>query len=538
VKNLDSHHTQNSTQPVTGPLDAAGSGLNTPSTAPVSNNFQRFSNHLKTAWPDYLLLGLLLVLGLAAAWLPVDWTRNLKRPAQAPNYAWLNLIYTLVYGGAAWWLWRSRGAEERFRHKWLALALLVFLPNLFNIWLRFTSPLTATDPRPLFGRDADIDLYYHYGLALTQGHWPTTPSGQFAEYPQLSFPFFWLGVVLSGSNRESFYWIFPLLMTFCQFGAAASLYGLGLKLGRARPAFLLSAWIAGCPALLLFGYTRFDAGPTALLLAGVYFAIPGDLTGEKGLAAARRWRRWAWLSGFLLAAGALVKWLPAVAWPWLAAGYWRSRNWAALRNFSLASLLGGLVFTLPPLVINTPAMLYPYKFHGSRRLIGESFWFLVQTAFFDPTHSTPEKPWGEPPKIVLGNNWITLVQLALTGLVFGLTLWRLWSVSETRPALTGWAASGMLGVAVFTLANRIFSPQYLVILLWVWAVALVLRPVAWRSLLVALAFMTLAAAANFEVYLLGAYPDIWVRDSVVVFAASFGLTGWLLWRVLYRPEKN
>lgn len=532
MKNLDSQPIKNASTPVETP----GADLNLPYNPKTPLTFKRLAPHLKNHWPDYVVLSLLLGLGLVVAWLPVDWTRNLKRPAQAPNYAWMSLVYTLVYGGATWWLWRSKGTEERFRRKWLALALLVFLPNLFNIWLRYTSPLTAIDPRPLFGRDADIGLFYGYGLDLTKGQWPLNQVGQFAEYPQLSFPFFWLGVVLSGTNQETFYWAFPVLMTFCQFGAAASLYGLGLKVGRARAAFLLAAWIAGCPALLIFGYSRFDAAPAALLLAGVYFAIPGDLRGEKGLAAVRHWRRWAGLSGFLLAIGALVKWLPAVVWPWLAVGYWRSRNWLALRNFGLASLLGGLVFTLPLLLINTPAMLYPYQFQASRRLIGESFWFLVQNAFFDPAHTTPEKPWGEPSKIVLGNNWLTLAQLGMTGLVFGLTLWRLWSVREARSAMTGWAASGLIGVAVFTLANRIFSPQYLVVLVWVWAAALVLRPVAWRGLLTAFGLMALAAGANFEVYLLGVYPEIWTRDSVVMFAAAFGLSGWLLWRVLFLPK--
>lgn len=527
MKNSDPQEIENSV-PTT-----AGAALADPA---VSKFFS--GAWLKKNGPDYALVAILLAAGLLVAWLPVGWTRDLKRPAQAPNYAWASFLYTLLFGGVAWWLWRSREAEERFRRRWLALALLVFVPSLLNIWLRYSAPLTASDPRPLFGRDADIGLFFRYGQFLTQGQWPLNFEGQYAEYPQLSFPFFWLGTVLSGSNLDTFYWAFPLLITFCQFGAAAALYGLGLKLGRARAAFLLAAWVAGCPALLIFGYTRFDVAPAAILLAGIYLAIPGDLKGEKGLAVARRYPVWAGLSGFALALGALVKWLPAVVWPWLAAGYWRTRNRPALRNFALVTVVSGLVLTLPFLAINSTALLYPYRFQGSRRLIGESIWFLVQHTFLDPTQSVPDKPWGEPAKIVLGNNWLTLAQVGLTGVVFVLALWRLWRVREARPAMTRWAAAGLIGVAVFTLANRIFSPQYLVLLVWVWAAALILRPVGWKGLLVTLGLMGLAAGANFEVYLLGAYPDIWVRDSAILFAAAFILSGWLLWRALSRPQED
>jgi len=123
-------------------------------------------------------------------------------------------------------------------------------------------------------------------------------------------------------------------------------------------------------------------------------------------------------------------------------------------------------------------------------------------------------------------------------LVFVLALWRLWQVREARPAMTRWAAAGLIGLTVFTLANRIFSPQYLVLLCWAWAAALILRPVGWKGLLVTLGLMALAAGANFEVYLLGAYPDTWVRDSAILFAAAFILSGWLLWRALSRPQKD
>ncbi len=488
-------------------------------------------------WQDWLLIGLLLAAAMLGAWLPVDWTRNLKRPAQAPNYAWLTAGFGLLYAGGAWWLWRRPQDDQPYRGRWAGLALvgLVLLPNLLNIVLRYSAPLGPTDPRPLFGRDEDIGLFYGYGQALVEGRWPTNPQGQWAEYPQLSLPLFWLGVVLAGSNRETFYWVFPLLMTLCGVGAAVALWGLGRKMGQARAAFLLAAFAAGCPALLRWGYTRFDIAPTALLLGAVYLVMPGDWQGVRGLAARRRWGWSVAVAGSFIALGVFVKWLPGLIWPWLAAAFGRTRQWPGLLRFALASALTGLLVTLPAWLLNSEALLYPYRFQGSRRLIGESFWFLLQTSFLDPFHAVPDKPWGEPSRIFLGNNTLLLAQLGLTALVLALTAWRLWPVRAATQAFGGWTAAGLVGVAVFTLANRIFSPQYLVLLVWVWGASLVLRPLGWRSLALAFGLLSVAAGANFEVFLLGAYPDIWVRDSYLLFGASFVLSGWLLWRALLRP---
>ncbi len=513
-------------------------------TVPLTNfNNNRLKTNITSAksllarLTDYGLIGILLLAALLGAWLPVEWTRSLKRPQQAPNYVWLNVAYCLLFIAAAWWCLRKSPPVGRLKGGWLALGLLVVAPNLFNIWLRYSSPLTATDPRPLFGRDADIGLFYEYGLALTERRWPVNPAGQFAEYPQLSFPIFWLGVLLSGSNLEVFYWMLPVMLLVAQMGAAAGLYGLGLKLERSWPAFLLAAFAAGCPALYLFGYTRFDIVPTALLLGGVYLAVPGKMSGVKGLAERRRWGWQTCLSGMIISAGTLVKWLPGIIWPWLVLAYWHSGNRSNLFRFIGASIGLGLLLTVPLLIINAPALLYPYQFQGSRRLIGESVWFLFQNVLLDAAHTVPDKPWGEPARVLLDNNTLLLSQLALVSLTLGSSLWRLWPIHEEQAAFRGWAVAGLVAVAVFTLSNRIFSPQYLVLLVWVWAAALLLLPVTRLRLATGFVLISLAATANFEVYLLGAYPESWMRDSAILFLAGFGLCSWLLWLTLAQPSK-
>ena len=120
----------------------------------------------------------------------------------------------------------------------------------------------------------------------------------------------------------------------------------------------------------------------------------------------------------------------------------------------------------------------------------------------------------------------------LTALVFTLSLWRLWGVRGGRETFERWGAAGLIGVAVFTLTNRIFSPQYVLFLAWCWAAALVLRPVGWRGLVLGYGLIGVVAGANVQVFPLGATPASWFRASVLLFATAFVLSIWLLWRAL------
>ena len=461
--------------------------------------------------------GILLATALIAAYLPLDWTRDLKRIKQAPLYSWLGLGYFLVYALAVLWAFRPASQEIRYRHKWLALIGLVLIPNLFNIWLRTSAKLA--NGSLLFGQDADMGLFFKYGQDLVQGLNPTNTAGQYAEYPQFALLLFGLSYWLSGNQLASFNFVLPALISLFQLVAALAVYGCGRKLGRARAGFLVAAFVVGCPALFGFNATRFDAAPAALLVLAVYFYLPspGKTPDAKEPGGA----------GLAVAAGGLIKWLPFVIAPWLVMGYLQARRWRQLLIFGLASLSLSLITLMPFYLWNSEAFWYPYKFQGSRKLIGESFWFLVQRDFLDPAHTTPEKPWGEPALILLGNNKLLALQLGLTFLIFALTFLRFTKKSR-QPSPTALLTGGLVGVAVFTLANRVFSPQYLVLLAWAWAMALVLGSPGRFKLLAGLALISIAAAANFQVYLLGVYPEEWVRDSWIMFGSAWLLCGGLL----------
>lgn len=472
------------------------------------------------------LEGLLLLAALAGAWLPGDWTLNLKRIQQPNWYIGLGLGYLAVYLAVAWLVMRR--PEEDYRGKWFSLAVLVILPNLLNIWMRYS--FEYEPGKSLFGRDADVGLFFKYGHDFATGETPSF-NGNYMEYPQFALFLFWIAERLSGGVQQSFYWIFPAWMLFWQAVAAAALYATGLKLKRARAAWLLAAFAAGCPYLYLFNYTRFDIAPAAMLLLSVYLFLPSpSREGYSGMS--RITPRHALGSGLATAAGFLTKWLPAVIAPWFAAAYIQARRWRELAIFMVSGAILALLTMLPFYLANNEAFWYPYKFQGGRKLIGESFWFLLQYHFLDPLHTIPEKPWGEPTSVILGNNKLLVAQLGLVAVVFGLSLWRLWSARKDSQIYARWAAAGLVAVAVFTLGNRIFSPQYLVLLVWVWALALVLRPLTRVGLMVAFGLMLVATGANFLVFLLGVWPEEWLKYSLILFSAGWGFSGWLLWRAL------
>lgn len=487
---------------------------------------------------DWLIIGSMLAAGLAGVWLPVDWTRELKRHEQPNWYAGLSLGYVLIYALAGWWILRQN--ESVYRQRWLVLTALVLLPNLFNIWVRYSF---ETEPgQALFGRDADIGLYFKYGHDFGTGQ-PPSHNGHPIEYPQGALLLFWLAERLAGGSQadvratlNNFFWVFPALMLVFQAGAAAALYGIGHKVGQGRGAFWLVAFASGAPFLYQYNYTRYDLAPAALLLGAVYFFLPDP--GAEGYRVLRPRFGGTASAGLAVGAGFLTKWLPAVMAPFLVVAYFQTRRWREMTLLTAsAALLSGLVM-LPFYFKDAAAFWYPYQWQGSRQLMGESFWFLVQYHLLDPTKSIPSRPWAEPEKIVLSNSLLQATQLGLVGLIFGLTLWRTWHSTRNARLYDRWAAAGLLAVVVFTLANRVFSPQFMILIVWAVAALLVLRPVRWPSAVFACGLLTLAGHANFLTFHLGAFEEEWVRYSLIFFSTAWLLSGWLLWHSLRKTSDD
>lgn len=464
-------------------------------------------------------------MGVVGAFVPAMLTADLKRYQQPNWYIGLGFVYFLVLAGVAWASFRFAD-EKQYSRRWLMLAVAVLVPNICNIWIRTTfSAPGSTTLGSLFGRDGDVQLFFSYGQQFAAGIYPKNFQGQYMEYPQFALFLFWIGAKLAG-KLETFVWLFPTLMLLFELGAAAALFGIGQKLKQARAAYLLAVCAATCPFLYGFAYTRFDIAPTAFLLIGVYFFLPNkNNTANAGLASAG------------VTAGALTKWLPAITWPFFALAYLQKRRWMQLIISTVVAAFLSLVTLVPFYLWNSTAFWYAYQYQGSRHLIGESFWFLIQDWLLDPTHAVPDKPWAEPTQILLSNNKLLVAQIVLTLLVLGLSVWRLWRIHDGSE-WSRWAGAGLIGVAVFTLANRVFSPQYLVLLIWVWAAAMLLRPVNWKTLILGLAALVVTAAANFLTFLLGAYPDGWVNASAILFIVGWIFSGWLLYRLLWNKNAH
>ena len=95
--------------------------------------------------------------------------------------------------------------------------------------------------------------------------------------------------------------------------------------------------------------------------------------------------------------------------------------------------------------------------------------------------------------------------------------------------LAGVAVAALAPVA-FLLTNRIFSSQFLVVLLVAWAVAIALVSGSAREQLVLGAAAAAASLLNAFVYpfVLPGPSGIWEPTSALMFAVALSLTGWLL----------
>ena len=404
-------------------------------------------------------------------------------------------------------------AEAAYSHAasdaWLALEVLLAAAGLLYAWreqdrlrvlpvlaLAFAFQLAYTAVHLGFDVRSDFDsrvLFKRYGEQLLDGEYPD------AEYPVGAVLLFAFEAGISGGATRvaNAFTMIPFQLVL-----VGSVWAL-----RTPWAPWLAAVVAFLPLEPYFVEFKFDVVAAAALALGLVLA---------------QRRRWGW-SGVVLAVGALVKWTPGLAFlvlvVWLVASGLRRQ---AVRH-ALAFAATVAAVHLPFLLWQPDNVLHAYTEQGGRDVTAESFWYLPLRALGIAHFGTHVSAPADAPS--WANVLATLVQLAVVAALLVLAVRR-------RRVLSAALALAALAPAAFLLTNRIFSPQFLLVLVAAWAVAGALLVQDRREqLLVGLAAGTAGVANAFVYpYALPHYDQTWVIASTVLFAAGFALTGWLVVR--------
>lgn len=403
----------------------------------------------------------------------------------ATSDAWL-LLQAAVAAAGLLYAWRC---QHRLR-----LAPLLGLALAFHVaWIALHLGLDVRgdiDTRTVFRRQGD---------SLLDGRYPNS------EYPVGAVLLFALESWLSGGGTRT---ANAIAMIPFQLGSVYAIWAT-----RARLAPWLAAVVALWPLNAYSWEFKFDLVPTALLAAGLVLALRG---------------RWT-VSGVALAAGTLVKWTPGLAFVALLAWLIASRRLADARRHALAFVATVTIVYVPFLLWDPGAVGAAYSRQGGRAITAESVWYLLLHPF-GLAHLRSHISFGAG-----APGWATPVAVVVQAvLVLGV-------IAAAARARSVTAAAALAGIApvAFLLTNRIFSPQFMVLVIVALALAgaLVLETTRQQLALgVALGVATLANAFVYP-FALPEYRVTWEICSAVLFVVVLGATTWIARHAL-RPAHD
>ena len=348
------------------------------------------------------------------------------------------------------------------------------------------------------GVQADLDssvIYRSQGNALLHGDYPNS------EYPVgavLLFAFeAWVGGGPTRTANALAMIPFQLLTVACVFAM------------RTRFSAWLAALVALWPLNAFYWEFKFDLVPTALLALGLLLALR---------------ERWGW-SGAVLALGAAVKWVPGLAFVSLVVWLVASGRRRAAGVHALAFALVGLVISLPFLFWRPSEVLSAYEQQGGRVITPESLWYLpLHAAGLADLRTHISLSAGAP-------EWANVAATAVQALLVVAVL-----VAAVRMRGNERAAVALAAVApvAFLLTNRIFSPQFMVLVVAALALAAALVAQDRRvQLSVGVALMGASLANGFVYpYSLPHQAITWQVASAVLFALALVVTAWVVRRSL------
>jgi hypothetical protein len=337
--------------------------------------------------------------------------------------------------------------------------------------------------------DQDLGFYADDGSSLLDGTYPRS------EYPTGAVGLFALETWLGG---EPLHEVHALVMLALQLVVVAAIWSV-----RTQWSAWLAAFAAVWPLNLFHWELRYDLAPTAMLVAGLALALR-DRWGGAGAA---------------FGVGAALKWSPALAVGPLLAWMLARRERRPAGVLTACFVAAFAVLTLPFLVWDASGVLAAYELQGDRGITGESVWFLPLSVLgLASAGAHPSDDAGVRSPLDVGATGIQVVVVALVVVL----------AARVRSRGHAVALAG-LAPAVFLLGNRVFSSQFLVLLVAVWALAAALVVESAREQL-AVGFAM--AGATFANALVHPYtvPAAWQLASTVMFALAIGLTGWLVAR--------
>lgn len=393
---------------------------------------------------------------------------------------------------------------------WTPVRVLLLLAMLtFGIGYLSKAPCHGAD-----GFDSGVqytqvcysDIAYLYELrGFANGYLPyvqTDPNGQPLEYPVLTGAFMqvasWLtGTEGSESLRALRFYDWNVLMLGAALLVAVACTALTVQ---RRP--WDAALLALAPSVALTSVINWDLLAVALT-AGFMLAWA---------------RRRPVLAGVLLGLAISAKFYPVLLLGPLLLVCWRSRQWPAFGRCAAGTVVSWVAVNLPVYLANPTGWLYFYRFSADRGEDWGSIWYAMSV-------------WGRGvPAPAL--NAVALALLVLCCAVIAVLSW--WAPSTPRLAQLAF-----LVVAAFCLTNKVYSPQYV---LWLVPLAALARP-RWRDFLVWQAGEVVYFVAIWW-FLQGygndnkALPDTWYTVAIMVHVACTLYLSVMIVRDMLHPEHD
>ncbi len=321
------------------------------------------------------------------------------------------------------------------------------------------------------GMHGDLDprtVYDPEGRALLHGAYPHSP------YPVGAVALFAVESVLGGSAHEAN----ALAMVPFHLIEVTAVW-------RLRAPFV-AACLALWPANAFFWAFRFDLVPAAAIALGV------------ALAYRERWHA----AGWPLGVGATVKWTPGLTAVALCLWLLAQRRPRAAAAHALGAGAPFVLANVPAFAVAWHAASAPYRAQTARTVTGESLPYLPLRSL--GIARPPRHYYGAAPLPHWAQGAAAVLQLIAVAALVVLTV-----RAATAPLAL---ARAVLLPAVFLLTNRIFSPQFFVVVLTCCACAAALTGA--RRVFVLLAFATVANAILFP-GLAGAPERAWASVSAL-----------------------